>query len=607
MENDKNEQINASGEEAVENATEASSIEQVEEATAIPQVEDTQPQAEQEKPAIQEDSTANMGVPMQAVQEEPSIFAEQAFGVMPPMMQVPFVQGGYYQPQQPYATQMPMQPQQRVNPYANMYRSMYVQQPIPQQQPIQPQAVSQQPVQQQPVPQPTSQQLEQPQQPQATPQPTPSPIYQQPIYQSQPQQAYHQTPPPVATEVQMEDTSEQKKGSRGWIIGVAAAFVLIVIFVMVLISSTTIDISVSEGSTAVADTSAVSSSSSSSVSITLPVSNKPVLDDDMYEDKETGLLTTTGAVEYAEASVVNIYVYSSTVLTYTSAGSGIIISDDGYILTNAHVIEDGTRFKAMLSDGREYEATVIGSDEKTDIAVIKIDAEDITSATIGVSSELKRGETVLAIGNAGGYTDSVSIGCVSYVHREISSYNNYPITCVQTDACLNFGNSGGALVNMYGQVVGMVTSKYTSSSGSEKIGFAIASDFFVPIVEDIISKGYVSGRARVGIIYGLITADVATEIDVKPGLRVVSISDDCDISNTELQIDDIITAFDDVQMLNTTSVTEFVTSKKPGDVVTASVYRKSITGEVTEFEITFTLEEDTTSSAVAVTEESSEG
>ena len=207
------------------------------------------------------------------------------------------------------------------------------------------------------------------------------------------------------------------------------------------------------------------------------------------------------------------------------------------------------------------------------------------------SMTVKQGEQVIAIGNAGGFNDTVTVGYVSYVNREIQSYTNYPITCIQTDAALNFGNSGGALVNLYGQVVGIVVSKY-SSTGSENIGFAIASDFAVPIAEDLIEKGYVSDRPRIGIMYSLITPEYAAQLDVKPGMLISEISPDCDVANTDLQKDDIITELNGKQILTAQDVKNFQNTAKAGDKVTAKVYRKTITGEVTEFEIEFTLEQD---------------
>ena len=211
-------------------------------------------------------------------------------------------------------------------------------------------------------------------------------------------------------------------------------------------------------------------------------------------------------------------------------------------------------------------------------------------AVIGSSSDMLQGEEVIAIGNAGGFNDTVTVGNVSYVDREIKSYTGYPIKCIQTDAALNFGNSGGALVNLYGQVIGVVVSKY-SSTGSENIGFAISSDFAVPIIEDIIEKGYVTGRARIGIMYNFISPDTAEKMDVKPGLLVAEISEDCDVHNTELQVDDIITEIDGIQMITENSVKEFQNTHKAGETVTAKVYRLGFNGESEEFEITFKLEE----------------
>lgn len=410
------------------------------------------------------------------------------------------------------------------------------------------------------------------------------PVYGQPYVQS----AWTQHPAPTVPPAVPADGESAKKPAKGWAIAMAVIVVIAVAAVMLLLAANHDKNDTGNGNL-----------TGSSVNVTLPVKDKPQSEQSDYADEATGLFTTEGAVKYAEKSIVNLYTYSNTVIAASNSGSGIILSDDGYILTNAHVVADGTRFKARLSDGREFEAEIIGCDTNTDIAVLKIEAEDLTPADIGKSSQLNKGEQVIAIGNAGGYNDSVSVGNVSYVHREINSYTGYPITCVQTDACLNFGNSGGALINMYGQIVGMVTSKY-SSTGAENIGFAIATDFAVPIVEDIISKGYVSGRPRVGIIYTHINAENAALLEVKPGLCIVSIDEACDIANTDLQVDDIITEIDGISMLTSSDVKDLLTTHAPGDVVTAKVYRKSITGEETEFEITFELMENKNTSSSAL-------
>ena len=373
---------------------------------------------------------------------------------------------------------------------------------------------------------------------------------------------------------------EMKKSSKAWLIIAIICLVALLATVMLLLAAGHKD----------DDKEIAGTPSGSGVTVNINVAPHPA-DDSLYADKETGLFTTVGAAEQVLPSIVNLYGYTDTSIAAYNEASGIIISEDGYIITNAHAVEDIKRFKAKLHDEREFEATVVGIDTRTDLAVLKIEADDLVPAVIGSSDDMKQGEQVIAIGNAGGFNDTVTVGYVSYVNREIQSYTNYPITCIQTDAALNFGNSGGALVNMYGQVVGKVVSKY-SSTGSENIGFAIASDFAVPIAEDLIEKGYVSDRPRIGIMYSLITPEYAAQLDVKPGMLISEISPDCDVANTDLQKDDIITELNGKQILTAQDVKNFQNTAKAGDKVTAKVYRKTITGEVTEFEIEFTLEQD---------------
>lgn len=373
---------------------------------------------------------------------------------------------------------------------------------------------------------------------------------------------------------------EMKKSSKAWLIIAIICLVALLATVMLLLAAGHKN----------DDKEIAGTPSGSGVTVNINVAPHPA-DDSLYADKETGLFTTAGAAEQVLPSIVNLYGYTDTSIAAYNEASGIIISEDGYIITNAHAVEDIKRFKAKLHDEREFEATVVGIDTRTDLAVLKIEADDLVPAVIGSSDDMKQGEQVVAIGNAGCFNDTVTVGYVSYVNREIQSYTNYPITCIQTDAALNFGNSGGALVNMYGQVVGIVVSKY-SSTGSENIGFAIASDFAVPIAEDLIEKGYVSDRPRIGIMYSLITPEYAAQLDVKPGMLISEISPDCDVANTDLQKDDIITELNGKQILTAQDVKNFQNTAKAGDKVTAKVYRKTITGEVTEFEIEFTLEQD---------------
>lgn len=388
--------------------------------------------------------------------------------------------------------------------------------------------------------------------------------------------------------------SEQKGSSKGWIIAVAIIVVLMLSAVMLLLAFGNKDNGAALGSGETAGSpvweTSQDGSNSGGVTVNINVAPKPVENEEFYQNKETGLLTPAGAANQVLPSIVNLYGYTTTTVQPYNEASGIIISDDGYIITNAHATVDIKRFKAKLNDEREFEAKLIGADTRTDLAVLKIEAEGLVPAVIGSSSDMVQGEEVVAIGNAGGFNDTVTVGNVSYVDREIKSYTGYPIKCIQTDAALNFGNSGGALVNLYGQVVGIVVSKY-ASTGSENIGFAISTDFAVPVIEDIMEKGYVTGRARIGILYRVISPESAEKLGVKPGLLVAEIAEECDVANTELQADDIITEIDGIQMMTENSVKEFQNTHKAGEVVSAKVYRRGLDGEEQEFEIIFTLEE----------------
>ncbi|MCM1578279.1 MAG: trypsin-like peptidase domain-containing protein [Ruminococcus sp.] len=325
------------------------------------------------------------------------------------------------------------------------------------------------------------------------------------------------------------------------------------------------------------------------ITVNISVRSKPSGDDNDYQDREKGLYTTVGVAKHISPSIVTLYGYTTTTLTPYSAATGVIISEDGFIITNAHMVEGLNRIKAVTCDGGEYEAEIIGYEPWYDLAVIRIDAAGLVPAELGSSGELEQGEQVVAIGNSGGYENTLTVGYVSYVNREIQSYSDYPIQCIQTDAAFNTGISGGALVNMYGQVVGIPTSKSVTDN-DENIGFAIAMDFAVPICEEIIANGYVSWKPRVGVLYQLIDHDTADALGVPPGMRISEISEDCDISNTDLLPDDIITEMDGIPMTSDAALKEFQSIHKAGDVVTASVYRRTITGEESEFEITFRLE-----------------
>lgn len=259
-----------------------------------------------------------------------------------------------------------------------------------------------------------------------------------------------------------------------------------------------------------------------------------------------------------------------------SEGSGIIMSEDGYIITNAHVVEGATSLKVMTSDGETYEAQLIGSDTVTDLAVVKIDATGLTAAEFGSSEDLRVADKVMAIGNPGGHelSSSVTIGYVSALNRAIAnSTTGYTMEYIQTDAAINPGNSGGALINEYGQVVGINSAKI-SATGYEGLGFAIPIDTAQPIISDLIQYGYVKDRAVLGISGQFIDSMTGRFYGLPQGEYVAQLNSS-EAQASGLQVGDVITAIDGQQLDSESTLRSAILSKKPGDTVTLQVYRSS--------------------------------
>lgn len=275
-------------------------------------------------------------------------------------------------------------------------------------------------------------------------------------------------------------------------------------------------------------------------------------------------------------------------------GSGIIISDDGYIVTNYHVIEGATNLQVITSDGLTYEASLVGEDTQTDLAVIKIDATGLTAAEFGTSSDLQVADEVMAVGNPGGMqlNSSVTFGYVSALNRPVTnSETGYTVNCIQTDAAINPGNSGGALVDMNGYVVGINSSKIAATD-YEGLGFAIPSDTVQPVVSDLIEYGYVKDRPMLGITGGYINQLVASFYGGVSGFYVNEVSSE-EATKSGLQRGDIITAIDDTQVTDENTIATYIADKKPGDTVTLTVYRSSSQKNV---QIDLVLSENTGSS-----------
>ena len=269
--------------------------------------------------------------------------------------------------------------------------------------------------------------------------------------------------------------------------------------------------------------------------------------------------------------------------TSAASGSGFIISDDGYILTNFHVIEDSSSISVSMYNGDSYDATLIGYDESNDIAVLKIDAEGLAPVILGDSNNLNVGDSVVAIGNPlGELTFTLTSGTISAKDREVTFSNNTTMSLLQTDCAINSGNSGGALFNLYGEVIGVTNAKYGSSSNSsasiDNIGFAIPINSIMNIVESIIEKGYIS-KPYIGIS----VLDVSAETQaygIPAGAAVQSVTENGPAAQAGLQRGDVITAVDGKAMTSTELVS-FVASASVGQQIVFSVYRQGETLEIT--------------------------
>ena len=263
-----------------------------------------------------------------------------------------------------------------------------------------------------------------------------------------------------------------------------------------------------------------------------------------------------------------------------AAGSGFVVTHDGYILTNYHVIDGASSIQVAFADGTSYPATLVGGEEPNDIAVLKIEAEGLTPVVLGDSDNLVVGEQVCAIGNPlGELTFTFTSGYVSARDRTITMENGEVMNMLQTDTSINSGNSGGPLFNMYGQVIGITTAKYSSSGSSsasiEGIGFAIPINDVKDMVKDIIEKGYVTGKPNVGIIMSDVSAD-AQRYGIPAGASISAVLEGSCGQKAGLQAGDIITAVNDTAVTSSKQLSSLVKEYKAGDTVTLTVYR---TGE----------------------------
>lgn len=271
-----------------------------------------------------------------------------------------------------------------------------------------------------------------------------------------------------------------------------------------------------------------------------------------------------------------------------ASGSGFIITSDGYIVTNYHVIEGASTVKVTLYNAETYDASVIGGDEDYDIAVIKIEETGLQAVTIGDSSQLRIGETVAAIGNPlGELTFSMSEGIVSCADRAIN-VDGTPFNMIQTTAAINPGNSGGPLFNTYGEVIGIVSAKYSTYSRTavEGLGFAIPINDVVAMLPDIMENGRVTNKPYIGISASSLTSGLAQQygIDITQGVYVNSVEDGGAAAKAGLRAGDVITKIDDKTISSLSDLTAAKKSYSAGSTVTFTIYRD---GAETAVQLTF--------------------
>ncbi len=285
-----------------------------------------------------------------------------------------------------------------------------------------------------------------------------------------------------------------------------------------------------------------------------------------------------------------------------ASGSGFIITADGYILTNYHVIEDSNSISVSLNNGDEFDATLVGYDESNDIAVLKIEASyELDPVILGDSDAMNVGDAVVAIGNPlGELTFSLTHGVVSGLGREITLETGTTMKLIQTDCAINSGNSGGALFNLYGEVIGITNAKYSSSGSSDtasidNLGFAIPINSIRSIVESIIENGVIV-KPYIGVTVQNVDS-TSQNYGLPAGAAVQSVTEGAPADEAGLEVNDIITAANGTTVESSSDLVDIISSLSPGDVVKLTVYRQ---GETLEIDVTVG---ENTTSALPVEEE----
>lgn len=347
-----------------------------------------------------------------------------------------------------------------------------------------------------------------------------------------------------------------------------------------------------------------SDSSGTAATETAAVTGEKLTASQIYE------LATQQVVSVTAQGVSTYYGQSSTT---TSMGTGFVISEDGYILTNYHVVSSALGTGALtisFKDGKSFEAKFVGGYEAGDVALLKIEATGLSPVTLGDSNDITVGEDVYVVGNAlGEYDYTMTAGLVSGLDRELvySDSSGDSINMFQLDAAVNAGNSGGPVYNSYGYVIGIVTSKISSSSSStaasvEGLGFAIPINDAVSIVEDIQTKGYVEGNVLIGVSPSTVDSTVTESYGIPSGVYVGAVTQGGAAEKAGIQVKDIITKLGDTDITSVSDLKKALRGYSVGDKAIVTIYRS---GETLEVEVTFT--EVQTTEAASSSSDSDEG
>ena len=442
---------------------------------------------------------------------------------------------------------------------------------------------------------------------------TPPPTYNNPYYQQSAQPPRYQSPagnsgsvpptggytpptapytPPTGGYTPPTAPTPPKKG-KGWIAVVAVLGAMAVVASVVLIAFGAAQVFTANpdiGGSVVLDDDAITGNM-----------NAPTLEIDTWDINDGGLSTEEIVARNYDSTVVltayaqsNNFYFGESNLTEVAGATGIVMQADGYIITNRHcVINEQTgkkydRIDVTTYDGTVYEnATVIGADEATDLAVIKVDATNLTPAQFGDSDELAVGARVVALGNAAGLSWTATQGIVSAKARDVYDDTGYAIKCLQVDVAINSGNSGGPLLNKQGLVVGINSAKI-AASGYEGLGFSIPINEAKAVIDSLLKYGFVKGRVALGITGQTISSGMYK------GFMIVSIADSSSLKNTDARINDLIVEVDGVTVTDYGTLRSELAKHQVGDKVELKLLRSDTrTGKVTSLTVTVTLQEQT--------------